>query len=70
MRTRSMGLIPALVLLSALVVLSCLAEAGEEVGELPEVVGFVVDLCRGEVGLDLDLDIIPTESGKRWARER
>lgn len=67
MRTKSVRLIPALVLLSVLVVSSCLAEAEEGVGEVPEVVDFVVDLCLGEVGLDLDLDIITVESGKRKA---
>ena len=67
MRRRSVGLIPALVLLSALVVSPCLAkveEEGEEVvGELLEVADFVAGLWRREDGVGLDLVIVTIAIG-------
>ncbi len=70
-RRMSLKLIPGLVLLSALVFLPSLAEAeeGEEVGGLLEVVDFEVDLCRRELGWDLDLDIIAMARGERSAKD-
>lgn len=57
-RRMSLKLIPGLVLFSALPFPSWVVE-------LVGVVDFVVDLCRRELGWDLDLDIIAMGREKR-----